>query len=161
MQENELKTFFANKKIVLMGVGNTQRGDDSFGPALATKLLKHPHIKSIVCEELPENYTDVVKKEKPAVIIFADVLDFGGEAGETVFLKDKSALSDRFSSHRPSLKLVMDYLEYETGAETMILGVQPSQIEYHEEMSPQIKHSMNSIYGFLNSIDFSAYKELN
>ena len=142
---SRLRSLLDGNKVVLMGIGNPYRGDDSVGSLLAEKIGSHHFFVSIVCEEMPENYTDLVRAENPDVILFADAINFGGKPGQIVFLDPEDLTDDRFSSHRPSLRLIMDYLKIETGAETILLGIQPKMINYTTQLSPAVEETLKKL----------------
>lgn len=141
--ETKLKALLAKKSVVLLGVGNPDRGDDGFGSLLARQIGSRAGLKSIVCEDVPENYTGVVRQYEPETIILADAIEIGSEPGDVVLLDAKSLTDDRFSSHKPSLKLLMDYLAMETGADTYLLGVQPGRVDYCNRISKEVKETLD------------------
>ncbi len=133
------------KRVALIGVGNRDRGDDAFGSLLAERVESSVRLVSIDCEEVPENFTGVIRQTRPELVVFVDTLDFGGRPGETVLAAPSTLTEDRFSTHRPSLGLVMDFVAKETGAEVRLLGVQPRSIELATAMTPEVEQTLNNL----------------
>lgn len=150
--EKRLSNLLNNKKTVLLGVGNPDRGDDGLGPALAAKIGTAGSIHSIVCEEVPENYTGSIRSHNPEIILFVDALDFGGRPGETVLVQSDSFTEDRFNTHRPSLSLVMNYLAHETGAPVWLLGIQPKSVNHGEPLTPEIDEIICQLADIIHKI---------
>jgi hydrogenase 3 maturation protease len=148
---DKLNQLRRKEKMVLMGIGNIDRGDDGVGVLLASRLASSNSIKSIVCEDVPENYTGVVRSENPNVILLLDAVDFGGEPGDVILLEADELTGDRFSTHRPSLKLLMDYLSLETKADTLLLGIQPACIQHNNTLSHGVQESLNLIEKLLST----------
>jgi len=140
-----LRGLVYGKKVALVGVGNRNRGDDAFGSILAERVKSGVNLTSIDCEELPENFTSVIRQAEPELVIFADTLDFGGRPGEAVLVAPSTLTEDRFSTHRPSLRLVMDFVAKDTGADVRLLGVQPRSIEPAMAMSPEVEETLNNL----------------
>jgi hydrogenase 3 maturation protease len=143
--EKQLAGFFENKKVVVMGVGQPLRGDDALGVKFAERLGNCENIKSIVCEELPENFTGTVREENPDVVLFVDAIDFGANPGDLAIFESHMLTEDRFSSHRPSLKLVMDFIKHDINAEVRLLGIQPQSLQYSASLSCEIDDTLNHI----------------
>lgn len=142
----DLKGIIKNHKVVLLGIGNPDRGDDGLGPALANKLMSLKSITSINCEDVPENFTDVIRAADPEVILLVDAIDFGGNAGEVILARaDDLQWQERFDTHHASLIMVRDYLAQTTGAQIWLLGIQPKSIQFGESLSPEIHQVVDQL----------------
>ena len=76
----------------------------------------------------PEEYTGVIKRLNPSVIVFLDALDLGAEPGEIRIIEPDGISQVRGSSHTLSLDLILQYLAEETGADVFIIGLQYAEI---------------------------------
>jgi hydrogenase 3 maturation protease len=150
--DDELRQLLSGKKAVIMGVGNPDRGDDALGVLLSERIRSSDKVVSITCEDLPENFTGVAKAENPDVILFIDAVDFGGSEGDIILVNSDSLKSDRFSSHRPSLKLVMDYLSAETRAAVYLLGVQPGTAKFGKHLGVKVRETLSHLLAFFSDI---------
>jgi hydrogenase 3 maturation protease len=136
-----------DSRSVLVGVGNPLRGDDGFGPELISRLGEGMPFKTIDAGEMPEDCLDQVIALKPARVLIADAVAFGGKPGEAVLLEPES-LGKRItvSTHQLPLmmfiRLIRDRLP---GAEIRVLGLQPRSIELGRGLSPQVDKSMDML----------------
>jgi len=69
-------------KVVVLCLGNIDRGDDAVGPYLASKIKGKVEYDVIDAGVTPENYTGVIKRLKPNRIIIVDAVSFEGKPGE-------------------------------------------------------------------------------
>lgn len=147
--------FLGNLKfpVILLGVGNRHRGDDAAGSVLAERLRSLKKITVMDTGETPENYTYEVKKVAPKTVLFADAVDVGVEPGQVVFLEPCQLTQQRFSTHRPSLRLVMDYLANETGAQIFLLGMQPKSINPGAPLSAEVNNTLLQLERLFKQLD--------
>jgi hydrogenase 3 maturation protease len=136
----ELQQYISGRTVVL-GIGNPLRGDDAVGTLLAERLSKEKNFTGVATEEMPENYTGVVRDKDPQTIILVDAVDFNGEPGDVV-LMETVEFENRFSSHRPSLGLLMHYLSTEIKAKVFLLGIQPKRTGYHSPLSDEVQETL-------------------
>lgn len=132
-------------KVVIVGIGNTMRGDDGFGPALVEKLNGQVKAICIDAGSAPENYTGRIVKENPDTILLVDALHLGRAPGEYEILKKEEILNSGLSTHDISPKLFIEYLEKQTHADIYMLGVQPKSINFGAEMSDVVKKAIEKI----------------
>lgn len=151
VKSDQLQTLFVNKRTVIVGVGNTQRSDDAAGSLLAQRL-KSQGVDVIDGADVPENFTGEVKARSPEVILFVDAVDFGGRAGEIVLLKTEQLSHDRFSTHRPSLGMVANYLTTETKAEVLLLGIQPENTEMGTNLSSSVAETIEMLVKLITAL---------
>ena len=132
-------------KIVFVGVGNTLRGDDGFGPALIEGLRGNTEATCIDAGTAPENYAGKIIKEKPDTIIIVDAAHMDLLPGEYNILKKDDILKCGFTTHDQSPNMFIDYLEKGTGADIYMLAVQPGNVSFGEEISDSVKKAINEI----------------
>ncbi len=117
-------------RFCLMGLGNTDYGDDGLGVRMAEKLESAgvPHV--IVAGTMPERYIDGATSEAFDHLIFLDAVEFGADPGSAVFL-DSEEMANRFpqiSTHKISLGLMAKLVEENGRTKAHLLGVQPETI---------------------------------
>ncbi|MCM8781501.1 MAG: hydrogenase 3 maturation endopeptidase HyCI, partial [Candidatus Omnitrophica bacterium] len=61
-------------KILLLGIGNTLRGDDAFGLTLANRLRDKVAFKVFEVGVAVENFLGAIIKEKPDTVLFVDAV---------------------------------------------------------------------------------------
>lgn len=125
------------KKFVVLGVGNRMRGDDGAGSLLAEM------IGGIDGGETPENYIWRVKDEKPDVVLIVDAIDMGVKPGKIAFLNPEKLERWRaISTHRIPLSLLAKVIKEETGADVLIIGIQPKSIRFGEGLSSEVEKAL-------------------
>jgi hydrogenase maturation protease len=81
------------KKVVVLCLGNIERGDDGAGPRLARAIKGRVSYEVIDAGVTPENYTGVIKRSGPDTIVIVDAVWFDGRPGETrVFFRGRYSL---------------------------------------------------------------------
>jgi len=127
--------------IVILCVGNEERGDDAFGPYVA-KRLKRTRERGVVevidCGTVPENFTDVIRKIGPTHVIIVDAVDFKGSPGDIILSFEPAFEGVSVSTHKPSLTLLTKYIQSDIGSKIILLGVQPKSIEWGSSMSNEV-----------------------
>ncbi|MEF8879179.1 MAG: hydrogenase maturation peptidase HycI [Candidatus Thermoplasmatota archaeon] len=114
-------------KAIVMCIGNIDGGDDAVGPYIADKLKKTPGLKVINAGTTPENYTGVIKKEKPDKLFIVDAVEMGLKPGETRVVPSDKIGSMHISTHGIPVSVLIKYLK--TFVEKIFLiGIQPSKM---------------------------------
>jgi hydrogenase 3 maturation protease len=132
-------------RTVVLGIGNPLCGDDALGCETARLLRSRGCERALVCEDVPENYTGEVKRFNPREIILVDAVDFSAEPGDVILLGREEVGNDRFNTHKPALGLLMHYLAAETGAEVVLVGIQPKNRALQAPISPEVRESIEHL----------------
>ncbi len=123
-------------KNVLMGIGNEMKGDDGIGNFIARKFSA-PRWESIPCETVPENFTSVIKKEKPELLVIVDATEMGLDPGEIKRIPKEKLNSEMVGTHGMPLKHMVSYLE-ESAGKVIFIGIQPGDMVIGNEMSDAV-----------------------
>ena len=81
----------------------------------------------------------------PDTVLIVDAVDFGGIPGECRVLKPEDIVSGGISTHALSLQMVCDYLKARIPVRIFLLGIQPEVVEFGEELSLDVAHSIDSL----------------
>jgi hydrogenase 3 maturation protease len=138
-----------NRKVVILGIGNSDRGDDGVGPHLAERLVGQINAEVINCEEVPESYTGVIKKLQPDIVIILDAVCMGEKPGAVAVLTQQEVSSAGYSTHNASIGLLMKYLKQETGAVVLLLGIQPGNNSYGNPMTTPVREMADTLYSMM------------
>jgi hydrogenase 3 maturation protease len=138
---------------VVVGIGNTLRGDDGFGPELVAQLSGSSRCAVIDGGEMPEDCGGQILEKHPGRILFADAVAFGGAPGELVLLgPDQLGQKVAVSTHNLPLVMFIRYLgERLPDAEIRILGVQPRQIDLGKGLSPEVAKTVQVLKALLSA----------
>ena len=121
--------------LTVVGVGNTMKGDDGFGPAVVAALGDVEGITCIDAGMVPENWLGPIARSSPASILIVDAADLGEPPG-TLRLVAPDALDDvGVSTHGLPLGFFFQLLADQCGAPARLLGVQPESIGFGEGLS--------------------------
>lgn len=132
--------------VAIVGVGNRGRGDDGAGPALIDKLQGRTGAPLVEAEEVPESYLGEIVACEADTVLLVDAVDFGGRPGEVgLFSREDLPGRPTFSTHRVPLRLVMEYLEAESGARVLLLGVQPQLLCFGRGLSAPVQGAVEAL----------------
>ena len=136
--------------VVVVGIGNPLRGDDAAGSCVARRLALASARASIIdAQEVPESYVGRIVAARPDTVVLVDAVDIGGRPGDAAIIESDQIERYDPTTHRVPLGLVMQYLRRETGADTFLLGIQPSQVAFGAPMSREVEESVVLLAGLL------------
>ena len=124
---------------VIVCIGNSLRGDDGFGPLLASLLAETVSETVLDVGEVPESYTEKVALLAPQTVLLVDAVNFGGKPGDWTVLERSQLSNNGMFSHQLPLAIFMDYLQDRTGAKVFLLGVQPAATHFGSVISPEVR----------------------
>ena len=125
--------------VLVVGIGNTLRGDDGFGPRMIERLEGKVSARLLDVGEVPESYVGRVLEQKARTILVLDAADIGEAAGTVAILEAEDLAECNVSTHQMPLELFFRYLRENSHADVFALGVQPKQISLGSEMSPEVE----------------------
>jgi len=133
-------------KTVVLGIGNRLRKDDAAGSIVAELLKdKDTDILAIDSETTPENWTGKIARMNPEKIIIVDTANFNGKPGDFRILRENQIDWYGFSTHTLPISFVIEDLKSRCSAEITLLGIQPKNTDFGEDISPEVKKSIHII----------------
>jgi len=141
-QAVELKkdlSLFLKGRILLVGIGNTLKSDDGFGPLLIARLKDKVSAECIDASTAPENYIGPILKYQPDTIIFFDAVSFGGLAGELRLIQKDQIGEYGFSTHNMSPRLMIEHIDSQIKTNIIMLGVEPKLVSFGGGVSEEIR----------------------
>lgn len=133
-----------NNNTVIVGIGNTIKGDDGIGPYIAAKIKG-----SINTGTVPENYIQKIINQHPDKIIIIDAVDFGGKPGEVKRFKEIDSANISISTHNMPPELFLSLIRQQTGADITIIAIQPKQLKLGAPLSEEVKKSADKVIAML------------
>ena len=141
-------------RAALVGIGNTDLGDDALGVRLAEQLQRAGVSTAVVAGTVPENIAGVLARGGYDNVMFLDAVDFGAAPGSVV-LMNAAEIQARFpqvSTHKISLGMTARVIEAESRTRVWLLGVQPESLRAGSEMSEPVKQTLQLLAGVLKEV---------
>lgn len=142
-------------QFLILGVGNRLRGDDAIGCLVIDELKNENGISVIDCGLAPENYIDKVISLKPKIVIIIDACNFKSNPGNFKLFSEKQIdkiSQNLISTHILPLNLTVTMIKKQLPCKIHLLGVQPKQINFGEELSPKLKIAKDEIVQYLRDL---------
>ncbi len=137
---------------VIVGVGNTLKGDDAAGPIVCQQLGGKVCAELIDAGTVPENYIQTIIKKTPQNLLIIDAVDFGASPGTINIFKPEQLNSFAFSTHTLSPHLFVDMIRSELKVDVYLVGIQPAQIGLGESISAQVSRAIQWLTHALTEI---------
>ena len=137
--------------VAVVGIGSELRGDDAVGLELVRRIeARSPESNDdrlLVVEGgvAPENHSGVIRRFDPDWIVLVDAVDFDGDPGSGKWVDPDDLGGESFSSHKSTPAMLRTFLARETGADVVLFGVQPADIEMGDGLSSAIDERLNSL----------------
>ena len=138
-----------------MCIGNIDGGDDGVGPYIAEHLKQDFNV--IDCGTIPENYTSVVKKEKPDNLIIIDAVEMGLEPGSIRIVPEEKIGVMHISTHGIPLSVLIGYLKNYV-KNIILIGVQPKDMS--GEISKIVKKNADKLIEILRAKNLEEIEKL-
>jgi len=150
----QLKEFIAgSKRIAILGIGNDLRTDDGLGPFIVNSLsTKHPDVFIENVGSVPEAFARPLAEFGAERVIMVDAADLRKPVGH-IELGTKDRIGGiAISAHSMPLSFLMQYLEDSTNGKTILLGVQPQNIQFGEGLTPIIDDVARKLTSTIDAI---------
>lgn len=123
--------------LLVIGYGNTLRGDDGVGPRVAEAIekLNLPGVRTLVCQQLSPEYADLVSRAQTVVFVDAAV-----DAPREVQLRklepgESSQLMAHAADPRTLLALARDVFSH--APQAWWLTIPAVKLDFSEELTPE------------------------
>ncbi|MEM2272909.1 MAG: hydrogenase maturation peptidase HycI [Candidatus Bathyarchaeia archaeon] len=144
--KNGLKSWLSGyQRLVILGVGNPLRGDDSLGLEILKRMKsRFPKNVRIICGGVaPENFISKIKRFKPSHVLIIDAALFGGKPGEAKLIPPEQISDVSVSTHTMPLHLLAWLIQRETNAKIALLGIEPKNLSLGEGISQEIREAID------------------
>ena len=136
-------------RLAVLGVGHELYGDDAVGVWLAGRLGELiPASESLLAVQggpAPENFTGVLRRYRPDLVLLVDAALMDLQPGETGWLSWQDTTGFSASTHTLPLHLLASYLTAELNCEVVLLGIQPGQTRVGAPLSPVVQEAAEGI----------------
>lgn len=87
----------------------------------------------------------MIEEHKPTHIIIVDAADFRKRPGEVRVMAAKEILDAHISTHTLPLTILVDYFERSFNPKTLIIGIQPKNLDFGTELTPEVREAANRV----------------
>lgn len=135
-----------DRKILFVGIGNLLKRDDGVGPYISSNIEDRINVSALTVEVSIENYVGKINSLNPEILVLIDCMNLGEKAG-TYRLLDISQVQDlTYNTHNISLKKLKDFFRMPV----FVLGIQPANLDFGENLSYLVKENADSIIKLIN-----------
>lgn len=128
---------------LLLGIGHPRHGDDALGPVFA-RAFRHPGWRCINAATVPENYTGLVRRLQPDLLLLLDAADMGLPPGALRRLDPNAIQSGDFGTHAGSIGQLATFLS-DCAGRVVILGIQPATTAPGARLSPPVRAALHAL----------------
>ncbi len=136
-----------SKTILFVGIGNRLKSDDSVGIYICENIEYTDRKKVLIVESGLEKYIGKINTISPDILVLVDSTDFDKKPGYLEMLKPEQITDETTNTHTISVKKLSKFFNMST----YILGVQPKNSNFGEELSLPVKESADRIIDYLNN----------
>jgi hydrogenase 3 maturation protease len=141
----ELQARIADKKVLLFGVGNRQRGDDGVGSYLLKRLQKKINIPVLDAGDVPENYISQIEASGANFVLIVDAADFGASPGEIALFELNDLKRIGASTHTANLPLLLKVIPKDKRPDTLLVAIQPGSTSPGKGLSDAVRSSLDGL----------------
>ena len=140
-------------KEIILAVGNTMKGDDGIGSYIVEQVKRYVReadreaekittsslreIVTIDCGTIPENYTSVIRKQRPDRLVLVDAAELGLSSGSYRIITPEQMGVMTMSTHNMPISLFVSYVN-QFCRELLLLGIQPKRMDLNTNLSPEL-----------------------
>jgi hydrogenase 3 maturation protease len=144
----------SNPKICILGIGAEFKADDAAGVFIAQQLQakcedkKCSFTSSVLCIDgstAPENFTGDIKKFGPTHLLIIDAAEMGEKPGTIRLIPSDKVGGVSFSTHVLPIAVMINYLKQSISFESVIIGIEPKDLEFGKEMTNDVKESVDKL----------------
>jgi hydrogenase 3 maturation protease len=128
---------------LLLGIGNPLRGDDGAG-VYAALHLQVDGWQAVDCGTAPENFSGVVRRVHPDLLLLVDAAEMGLAPGEFRVVSKDRIEDVAFGTHHLALSHLMEFL-LDAAGEIRFIGIQPAVVEDREGLSPGVEKGVRRL----------------
>jgi len=143
---------FRGSKTLIVGIGNTLKGDDGAGPLVCQQLSGKVCAEIIDAGTVPENYIQPIVEKAPQNLLVIDAMDFGASAGTIRIFKPEQLSSVVTSTHTLSPRLFAQVVCQNIKVNVYFVGIQPAQIGLGQSVSDPVSQAIQQLSGVLAEI---------
>ena len=142
---------------LILCIGNQEGGDDGIGPFIAQHLPKTNSQYIIDAGTIPENYTSIIRKKQPDLVIIIDAIDMQLPPGEIRIVPEHMIGTMHISTHSTPVSVLIKYIKTIV-QEVILIGIQPQTL--NGTLTTHVHDSGNRLITMLKNQDISTIETL-
>ncbi len=141
-------------RVAIVGVGNTEYGDDGLGVSLAQQLAAEGLPGVVVAGNTPERFIGPIAEEQYETVLFLDAVEVGASPGSVILLNSEEIITKfpQLSTHKISLGLLAKCVEAGGITKAWLLGVQPESLKAGSQLSHRVQTTVDLLADLLNEM---------
>ncbi len=145
-----MKSAETERRMLLIGLGSTLRGDDALGPKVAEHYLNHPHVHAVMAHGLFPEHAELLARYDVAVIVDASC---DGRPGEIQISRVERGPAP-FDTHDMSIGslLALAHILYGRVPHTLLITVAAEAFEIDRPLSESAKKAMTQVIAHIEKI---------
>ncbi len=144
---------FIGTKILILGIGNTLKGDDGIGSLACQRLLPKKTCANVIdAATVPENYIQQIVRKSPRNLIVIDAVDFAAPPGTVKLFRLEELSSLTTSTHAASPLLFIDMVKQQIDLNVCFIGVQPAHTKLAVPLSAEAIEAVQQLVDMLLDI---------
>lgn len=143
-------------RVVIVGIGNSMKGDDAAGLLLADRLEGKISALCINAGTVPENYAEKIINARPDTILLIDAAHINRLPGQYEILGLKDIEKTGFTTHNISPAIFFEYIKSQCGAKIFLLAIQPESVTFGEKLSDGVKEAIDRIEALIKETSNNA-----
>jgi hydrogenase 3 maturation protease len=133
-------------RLLFVGVGNVLRRDDGVGVYISRNIRKRKKIHVLTAEVSLENYLGKIRSMDPDRLVIIDCMEMGAPPGTYRLLQVDQVEDLTFVTHNISLNKLAGFFP----CPTHVLGIQPAQVDFGEELSQEVFQAARNLLMTIN-----------
>ena len=144
----ELRKIIQKKRVAIIGIGNRNLGDDGAGPKLVQRLRGRINALTYESHEGLESVLSYIPADRPELVVVIKAVDLGKHPGETILFNENMLDKNGIGKYAREVRLLMRYIEKESGTPAVLLVVQPKEILLSNKLSEEVYVSVKQLEDF-------------
>jgi hydrogenase 3 maturation protease len=144
---------------MLLGIGNPLRGDDGAGNYVADRF-RAPGWIVLDCGTIPENFTGVVRRERPDLLVLVDAADMGIAPGEFRIVQPDDIAAVTFGTHALPLNIMIGFLSHHVDR-ILFIGIQPGGTGLGQPLSDAVRDGAERLIRLIGEENIEKIEEYN
>lgn len=138
-------------RIALVGIGHELRADDAAGLHFVRTIAQernlsttHPQLLVVEAGAAPENFSGVLRRFAPHLVVLVDAALLEAEAGALRWVPWQDTAGLSASTHTLPLRMLATYLQAEIGCQIVLLGIQPANLALGAPLTPRVSRAVEA-----------------